>query len=140
MGCKCLSGRIGDARRAFFICPHHLCVRDGADGLIGALYACAIRPRRGGGGRCEMHYLILFCFWYQTAQIFGTRGLISADRRTKPTLMLTIPRSNKVVYKGFISSNIWNCDSAYRALFFIKTTRTPQSYGTSQIHGISVLV
>ena len=33
------------------------------------------------------------------------KGLISADRRTKPTLMLTIPHSYKVVYNGFISSN-----------------------------------
>ena len=32
-------------------------------------------------------------FEYRRAQIFGTRGLISADRKTKPTLMLTIPRS-----------------------------------------------
>jgi hypothetical protein len=39
--------------------------------------------RGGGGSRCAR---IL------RAQIFGTRGLISADRRTKPTLMLTIPR------------------------------------------------
>ena len=38
------------------------------------------------------------------------KGLISADRRTKPTLMLTIPHSYKVVYNGFISSNVWNCD------------------------------
>jgi len=34
------------------------------------------------------------------------KGLISADRRTKPTLMLTIPHSYKVVYNGFISSNV----------------------------------
>lgn len=38
------------------------------------------------------------------------KGLISADRRTKPTLMLTIPHSYKVVYNGFISSNVENCD------------------------------
>jgi len=30
------------------------------------------------------------------------KGLISAYRRTKPTLMLTIPHSYKVVYNGFI--------------------------------------
>ena len=38
------------------------------------------------------------------------KGLISADRRTKPTLMLTIPHSYKVVCNGFISSNVENCD------------------------------
>ena len=38
------------------------------------------------------------------------KGLISADRRTKPTLMLTVPQSYKVVYNGFISSNVENCD------------------------------
>ncbi len=41
-------------------------------------------------------------------QIYRTMGLISADRSNKATLLLTIPRSNKVVCNGFISSNIWN--------------------------------
>ena len=41
-------------------------------------------------------------------QIYRTMGLISADRSNKATLLLTIPRSIKVVCNGFISSNIWN--------------------------------
>jgi hypothetical protein len=39
-------------------------------------------------------------------QIYRTMGLISADRSNKATLLLTIPRSIKVVCNGFISSNI----------------------------------
>ena len=39
-------------------------------------------------------------------QIYRTMGLISADRSNKTTLLLTIPRSIKVVCNGFISSNI----------------------------------
>ena len=51
------------------------------------------------------------CWFYFTERNKSkNKGLISADRRTKPTLMLTIPHSYKVVYNGFISSNVWNCD------------------------------
>ncbi|OAQ25458.1 hypothetical protein K457DRAFT_756739 [Linnemannia elongata AG-77] len=39
-------------------------------------------------------------------QIYRTMGLISADRSNKATLLLTTPRSIKVVCNGFISSNI----------------------------------
>ena len=39
------------------------------------------------------------------------RGLISADRNNKATLLLTIPRSTIVVCYGFILSNILYCYS-----------------------------
>ena len=45
-------------------------------------------------------------------QIFGTRGLISADRRTKPTLMLTIPRPLSSRLQGIYRSQrlkLWSC-------------------------------
>ena len=48
------------------------------------------------------------------------KGLISADRNNKATLLLTIPRSVQVVCKGFIPSNIciairWLPRSRFRA-------------------------
>jgi hypothetical protein len=43
-------------------------------------------------GGCESRLNETTVLWFQQ-QIDGTRGRISADRRTKPTLMLTIPRS-----------------------------------------------
>ena len=39
------------------------------------------------------------------------KGLISADRNNKATLLLTIPRSIQVVCRGFILSNILYCYS-----------------------------
>ena len=60
------------------------------------------KPARfGGGGGRDARF----------AQIFGTGGLISADRRTKPTLMLTIPRSSlSRLQRIFLSqrSKLWS--------------------------------
>jgi hypothetical protein len=39
------------------------------------------------------------------------KSLISADRNNKATLLLTILCSIQVVYKGFILSNISNCNT-----------------------------
>ena len=71
----------------------------------------------GGGSRkwpCMVDTQSLRCCCYKNVFLSKNKsknkGLISADRRTKPTLMLTIPHSYKVVYNGFISSNAWNCD------------------------------
>ena len=41
-----------------------------------------------------------------TSHKSGNKGWTSADRSTKATLMLTVPRSIQVVYKGFNSTNI----------------------------------
>ena len=51
----------------------------------------------------------LIMVWFERNKS-ENKGLISADRRTKPTLMLTIPHSYRVVYNGFIFSNVENCD------------------------------
>ena len=69
----------------------------------------------GGGSRSRFieiwtSPLMLFVLLKEWSNKSKNEGLISADRRTKPTLMLTIPRSYKVVYNGFISSNVRNCD------------------------------
>ena len=60
------------------------------------------------------------------------KGLISADRRTKPTLMLTIPRSYQVVYKRFINLDVWNYFSAHPPRFRARgTTRNYMVLGRS---------
>ena len=61
----------------------HVCLQSGSFAVRGCEVA-------GGGARCTRIFQVNEKI---PAQIFGTRGLISADRRTKPTLMLTIPRS-----------------------------------------------
>lgn len=38
-------------------------------------------------------------------------GKISVDRETSPLSSLTIPGCNEVVYKGCITSKVWNCIS-----------------------------
>ena len=47
------------------------------------------------------------------------QGLISVDRSNKATLLLTIPRSFQVVYKGFILPDLVGCDSETRAAPFL---------------------
>ena len=54
--------------------------------FLGGVFVC-------GGVRCVCVFVLSKLKLKSKAQIFGTRGLISADRRTKPTLVLTIPRS-----------------------------------------------
>ena len=43
------------------------------------------------------------------------------------------PSIIKVVYNGFILSNIWNCDSAYSDGSFGGTASASQSYGVEYI-------
>ena len=68
----------------------------------------------GGAAGRKRELLIPLMFLYVINDLSINKskktGLISADRRTKPTLVLTIPDSHKVVYSGFISSNVENCD------------------------------
>ena len=41
------------------------------------------------------------------------KGLISVDRSNEATLLLTIPRSAQVVYKGFSPPNICTYDARH---------------------------
>ena len=52
-----------------------------------------------------------------SAQIFGTEGLISTDRGTKPTLMLTIPRSiQSRLQRIYLSQHLKLCVGSPRGL------------------------
>ena len=55
-------------------------------------------------------------YWPTRQHKSRNKGWTSADRSTKATLMLTVPRSSKVVYRGFNSANIPCCDSNGAAL------------------------
>ena len=59
----------------------------------------------------------------------GNKGLISADRRTEPTLVLTIPRSFQVVYKRFI-------ETRRLELLFSAPPSLSCSGGGSQLYGV----
>jgi hypothetical protein len=56
-------------------------------------------------------------------QIFATKGLTSADRSNKATLLLTVPRSIQVVYKGFTPAHVSFC-ATWTSIFSFSAKET----------------
>ena len=98
----------------FLLCVEGTCQKQGR-GFLSQLTSCGrVGVILGGGdqqrkfhpGGCGVVLQIKNEMITFSVNKSKNKGLISADRRTKPTLMLTIPHSYKVVYNGFISSNV----------------------------------
>ena len=73
----------------------------------------------GGAMRCALTNMLHLHSMSQiaSAQIFGTEGLISTDRGTKPTLMLTIPRSiQSRLQRIYLSQHLKLCVGSPRGL------------------------
>ena len=70
----------------------------------------------GGAMRCALTNMLHLHSMSQiaSAQIFGTEGLISTDRGTEPTLMLTIPRSiQSRLQRIYLSQHLKLCLSVH---------------------------